>query len=63
MSHKVTLTFTEISHRLKSLHFPDVDWIVGISTGGIVPAAMLAHQIDNHPSALPLLDVIQGEGG
>ena len=45
MSHKVTLTFTEISHRLKSLHFPDVDWIVGISTGGIVPAAMLAHQL------------------
>ncbi len=43
---KQTLAFREISHRLKALDLPHYDMIVGISRGGIVPAAMIAHQLD-----------------
>ena len=42
---KVTLTFAEISQRLKRLALPDVDWVIGIATGGIVPASLVAHQL------------------
>jgi hypoxanthine phosphoribosyltransferase len=51
MSDNVKLTFAEISQRLKALTLPDVDWVVGIATGGIVPASLLAHQL-NKPLAL-----------
>ena len=42
---KVTLNFVEISERLKKLALPAVECVVGIATGGIVPAAMVAHQL------------------
>ncbi|MCL4249594.1 MAG: phosphoribosyltransferase [Anaerolineae bacterium] len=45
MSDKTSLDFTTISQRLKALALPDVDYVVGIATGGIVPAAMVAHQL------------------
>jgi hypoxanthine phosphoribosyltransferase len=46
MQDKVVLSFDEISRRLKYLDLPQADRVVGIATGGIVPAAMLAHQMD-----------------
>ena len=51
MSDKTSLDFTTISQRLKALTLPEVDYVVGIATGGIVPAAMVAHQLDK-PLAL-----------
>ncbi len=45
MQEKVVLSFTEISRRLENLTLPQIDSVVGIGTGGIVPAAMLAHQL------------------
>jgi hypoxanthine phosphoribosyltransferase len=43
---KVPLTFTEISSRLKALDLPPVDAVVGVSSGGTVPASLLAYQLD-----------------
>lgn len=43
---KITLEFSTISDNLKRLTLPQVDYIVGIAEGGIVPAAMLAHQLN-----------------
>ncbi|MCC6614697.1 MAG: phosphoribosyltransferase [Anaerolineae bacterium] len=51
MDDKVSLDFTTISHRLKDLALPEVDYVVGIATGGIVPASLIAHQLDK-PLAL-----------
>jgi len=48
---KVTLDFTTISRALKAFPLPDVDHIVGIATGGTVPASLIAHQL-NRPLSL-----------
>ncbi len=45
MSEKVHLSFETISAALKNVSLPPVDRVVGIATGGIVPASMLAHQL------------------
>lgn len=42
---KVKLDFEAINTRLKHIPFPEVDLVVGIATGGIVPASLVAHQI------------------
>ena len=42
---KVELDFQEISRRLKELTLPPVDHVVGIATGGIVPASLLAFHL------------------
>jgi len=42
---KVVLSFSEISRRLRALSLPRVDLVVGIATGGVVPASLLAHQM------------------
>lgn len=39
------LAFDVISSRLRRLEVPDCDVVVGISDGGTVPAALLAHQL------------------
>ncbi len=40
------LKFEEISARLKAWEFPaEVDGVVGIASGGVVPAAMVAQQL------------------
>lgn len=41
----VALSFDLISTRLRTLDLPRVDVVVGIGTGGIVPSALLAHQL------------------
>src|SRR5512133_1442366 len=48
---KVNLDFTTISRALKAFPLPEVDHVVGIATGGIVPASLIAHQI-NRPLSL-----------
>jgi len=42
---KVRLEFHAISQRLRELWLPEVDVVVGIARGGIVPATMVAHQL------------------
>lgn len=42
---KVRLEFHTISARMRELKLPEVDVVVGIARGGIVPASMVAHQL------------------
>lgn len=44
MNDKILLEFTTISRALRQLDKPPVDCVVGIAEGGVVPAALLAHQ-------------------
>lgn len=39
------MAFDVISRRLRTLDLPTVDVVVGIASGGTVPAALLAHQL------------------
>jgi hypoxanthine phosphoribosyltransferase len=45
MDATVTLTMIDIVSRLKSIDLPQVDMIVGIASGGIVPASLLAYKL------------------
>ena len=42
---KVDLDFTTISTRVQQLDFPMVDMVVGIATGGIIPASLIAFNL------------------
>lgn len=42
---KVDLDFTTISVRIRELDFPKVDMVVGIATGGIIPASLIAFRL------------------
>lgn len=42
----VPLSFREISERLKTIDFPPVDMVVGIGSGGIVPAGFVAFHLN-----------------
>jgi len=41
----VPVSFTEISDRLRSLSLPETDLVIGIGTGGIVPASLVAFHL------------------
>ena len=41
-----SLTLEQISARLRAWRFPEkIDGVIGIATGGVVPAALVAHQL------------------
>lgn len=42
----VPLSFIEISERLKSLDIPQTDIVIGIGSGGIVPASIVAFHLN-----------------
>lgn len=42
---KVALDFVEIRARLKRAALPEVDVVVGIATGGVVPASLVAYEL------------------
>lgn len=46
MENKAQLTFIEIARRLKQIDLPEVDMVVGIATGGIVPASLAAYKLE-----------------
>ncbi len=46
MGNKVALNFVEIAQRLKRVALPDVDLVVGIATGGVVPASLAAYELE-----------------
>ena len=41
----VPISFQEISERLRKVDFPETDLVIGIGTGGIVPAAITAFHL------------------
>lgn len=45
MADKVALDFLEIRRRLRLCALPEVDRVVGIGSGGIVPASLVAYQL------------------
>lgn len=51
---KVALSFQEISRRIRDCAFPDVDRVVGIGSGGTVPAALVAFHLARPLSILPV---------
>lgn len=51
---KVVLDFLEIRQRLQQCSLPDVDRVVGIGSGGVVPAALVAYQVARPLSILPI---------
>lgn len=42
---KTEISFAQISNSLRSFPFPQLECVVGIARGGLVPAAMIAHQL------------------
>ena len=54
MADKVQLTFQEIADRLRDFSFPDLDAVVGIESGGRVPAALIAFLLNKPLFALPI---------
>jgi hypoxanthine phosphoribosyltransferase len=42
----VPLSFVEIANRLKSANLPETDLVIGIGTGGIVPASLAAFHLN-----------------
>jgi hypoxanthine phosphoribosyltransferase len=41
----VPVSFTEISERLRSMSLPETDLVIGIGTGGVVPASLVAFHL------------------
>ena len=42
----VPISFKAISERLRSLSLPDADLVIGIGTGGIIPASLVAFHLN-----------------
>ncbi|MBF0479639.1 MAG: phosphoribosyltransferase [Candidatus Omnitrophica bacterium] len=40
------ITYKKIVNAFKNFSFPDVDFVVGIGTGGLIPASMAAYHLD-----------------
>lgn len=45
MEEKVRIPFEIISNAIKEFPFPEADLVIGIGSGGIVPASLVAHQL------------------
>lgn len=41
----VNISFNEISSRIRSISLPETDLVIGIGTGGIVPASLVAFHL------------------
>ncbi len=50
MDNKVSLSFAAISEALREFPLPEVDRVVGIGRGGVVPASLIAHQLQRELS-------------
>ena len=49
MPEKTKLEFDVISRRLREIEFPEVDLVVAILRGGLLPAFLVAHQLGGIP--------------
>ena len=45
LGDKVVLDFVKIRARLELLELPTFDWVIGVATGGTVPASLLAYKL------------------
>lgn len=54
MREKVTIEFLEIRDRLIKSQLPEVDRVVGIGSGGIVPASLVAYELNRPLSILSI---------
>lgn len=45
VQEKVALDFPEVRRRLEGLELPPVDTVVGVATGGTVPASLVAYKL------------------
>ncbi len=54
MSDKLKLSYEAIVERFDSVELPDVDAIVGIQTGGRIPAALCAYRLKKPLFMLPI---------
>ena len=45
MSHKLSLSFKEISEAFRRFALPETDLVIGIGRGGVVPATLAAYQL------------------
>ena len=54
MPPKIVLDFLDIRQRLQRCTLPNADRVVGIGSGGIVPAALVAYQMARPLSILPI---------
>ena len=50
----VPLSFREISERLKKVDLPETDLVIGIGSGGIVPAGIVAFHLNAELSVMVL---------
>lgn len=50
----VPLSFVEITERLKNISFPEVDLVIGIGSGGIVPASLVAFHLNKELQIMTL---------
>lgn len=55
VNEKVVLNFLEIRARLEQLELSEIDLVVGIATGGSVPASLVAYKL-NRPLSLVQLN-------
>ncbi len=55
VNEKVVLNLLEIRTRLEQLELPEIDLVVGIATGGSVPASLVAYKL-NRPLSLVQLN-------
>ncbi len=46
MNEKVDLEFDTISQALRLVNFPYVELVIGVAEGGVVPASLIAHQLN-----------------
>ena len=42
---KTTLSFSTVSTRIREIEYPEVDLVIGIAKGGIVPASLVAFHL------------------
>jgi hypoxanthine phosphoribosyltransferase len=46
MSEKFPISFQAISEAIRAFSFPETDLVIGIGRGGVVPACLIAHQLE-----------------
>jgi uncharacterized protein len=50
----IPISFTKISERLKEMQLPRFDLVIGIGTGGIVPASLVAFHLNTELQVMVL---------
>lgn len=45
MNQKADISFQTVSQAIRAFPLPEVDLVLGVGRGGVVPASMLAHQL------------------